>query len=364
VAGHALRAGIAADPGCITVQIDWQNAFDTLSRDRMLAAVEERCPALLPMVAWAYKQPSRLPVHKAPGVVIHSRSGVRQGDPLGPLLFALTLKGPLEQVAAMNLARPLAYADDNFLQGAPEPTTRAFHALLTLAGPLGFHPKLDKCAVYSVDAGAAAAVASQLGVRHAPDGLLAAGTPVGTPTFQADHADRCAAHTCHLMEDLKAIPLADQDRWLLLHGSLQRRVAHLPRGCQWTHVEAAVQRAGSQALDCAFAILGLPRVDGPVTAQMTLHLRHGGLGLSCTSPAEGSAAYLAAAATTHQVMLTGPGAFRPFDGPSGAQLRTQWASLHDGAGTLWPPEYQEMSPESLGTIVAAQREFSRHTAQT
>jgi hypothetical protein len=163
-----------------------------------------------------------------------------------------------------------------------------------------------------------AAVASQLGVRHAPDGLLAAQTPVGTPTFQAD---RCAAHACHLMEDLTALPLADQDHWLLLHGSLQRRVAHLPGGCQWTHVKAAVQRA------------------------------------------EGSAAYLAAAAT-HQAMLTGPEAFRPFDGPSGSQLWTQWASLHDRAGTLWPPEYQEVSPDSLGTIAAAQREFSRHTAQT
>jgi hypothetical protein len=85
------------------------------------------------------------------------------------------------------------------------------------------------------------------------------------------------------MEDLTALPLADQDRWLLLHGSLQRRVAHLPRGCQWTHAGAAVQRAESQELDCAFAILGLPRVDGPVTAQKTLP--NGVLGLSCTSPA-------------------------------------------------------------------------------
>jgi hypothetical protein len=78
VAGHALQAGIAADPGCITVQIDWQNAFNTLRRDRMLAAVEERCQALLPMVAWAYKQPSRLLVHQAPGVVIYSQSGVQR----------------------------------------------------------------------------------------------------------------------------------------------------------------------------------------------------------------------------------------------------------------------------------------------
>jgi hypothetical protein len=31
------------------------------------------------------------------------------------------------------------------------------------------------------------------------------------------------------MDRMQALPLADQDRWLLLHGSLQRRVAHLNR---------------------------------------------------------------------------------------------------------------------------------------
>jgi hypothetical protein len=56
VVGHALRAGMAADPGCITVPVDWQNAFDTVRRNRMLAAVAQRCPALLLMVAWEYCQ--------------------------------------------------------------------------------------------------------------------------------------------------------------------------------------------------------------------------------------------------------------------------------------------------------------------
>jgi hypothetical protein len=45
--------------------------------------------------------------------------------------------------------------------------------------------------------------------------------------------------------------------------------------------------------------------------------------------------------------------------PSGAQLRIQWASLHGLAGTLWPPEYHEVSPDSLGTIATAQRDFSQ-----
>jgi hypothetical protein len=149
----------------------------------------------------------------------------------------------------LNQARTLAYADDTFLKGAPEPTIRAYQALTALAAPLGLHAQLNKCKVYSEDAAAASAVADHLELQHAPEGLLAAGTPIGTPAFESARADACAHHTCQLMEELQALPLAAQDRWLLLHGSLQRRVAHLPRGCPWQHVGYAVQQAESKAVD-------------------------------------------------------------------------------------------------------------------
>jgi hypothetical protein len=216
VVGHALRAGIAAAPASVTVQVDWQNAFNTLRRDKMLAAVQQRCPALLPLAMWAYGRHSHLIVQQSPGAVVSSQSGVRQSESLGPLLFAITLQGPLEEVAAMDLA----YADDAFLQGAPAPTMSAFGTLTALAAPLGLHTQPVKCAVYSTDDAAAASVASHLGVRHAHDGLLAAGTPVGTPAFQTTHANSCAAHACYLMEELLTLPLGDQDRWLILQGSL------------------------------------------------------------------------------------------------------------------------------------------------
>jgi hypothetical protein len=69
IAGPALRAGMLAGPGCITVQVDWRNAFNTMRRDCMLAAVAQRCLALLPMVAWAYGQHSRLLVQRSDEVV-------------------------------------------------------------------------------------------------------------------------------------------------------------------------------------------------------------------------------------------------------------------------------------------------------
>jgi hypothetical protein len=134
------------------------------------------------------------------------------------------------------------------------------------------------------------------------------------------------------MDRMQALPLADQDRWLLLHGSLQRRVAHLPWGSQWEQVGPAVHQAERKAVACALAITGHTNEEGPLTDQVPL--RHGGLGLSRTSLARGRAAYLAASAAAHTAMRGGPEAFRPFDGPSDEVLRPQWEALHSDAGDL------------------------------
>jgi hypothetical protein len=117
---------------------------------------------------------------------------------------------------------------------------------------------------------AAASVASLLGVHLAPDSLLAASNPVGTLAFKTVHADSCATPACFPMEDLLPLPLGDQDRSLILHGSFQKWVAHLPRACWWEYVSPPVQSAGSKAVDCAVAILAHPGTDCPLTDRRTL----------------------------------------------------------------------------------------------
>jgi hypothetical protein len=174
---------MSTDPSCLTLQVDWQNTYNTLRRDHMLVAAEQRCPALLPMAAWAYARHSHLLAHQSPGMVVSSQSWVRQGDPLRPLLFTLTLQEPLEEVWATGLTQRLAYADDTFLQGAPAPTMQTFAAFTALAAPLSLHSQPAKCVVCSTDHAATTAIAGQLGVRHAPEGLLAAGTHAGIPAF-------------------------------------------------------------------------------------------------------------------------------------------------------------------------------------
>jgi hypothetical protein len=182
IVGHALRAGMTAEPSLVMAHLDWRYALNSLSRQKMMNAVAQRCKEILPLAVWAYQAHSRLHVRGRPGAAILSMHGVRQGDPLGPLFFALTMQGPLEKLQQLALpARPVAYADDTFLQGSAAGITAAFPILCDLAEPLGLEVVLAKCAAHSVDAAAGEAVAADLGIRHAPAGLLAACSPVRTP---------------------------------------------------------------------------------------------------------------------------------------------------------------------------------------
>ena len=88
------------------VKLDFTNAFNTISRDAMLAAVDAVCSRLLPLALSAYAAPSILWMGDT---IISSERGVQQGDPLGPLLFSLTLQ-PL--LMGCNSEFKIGYLDD------------------------------------------------------------------------------------------------------------------------------------------------------------------------------------------------------------------------------------------------------------
>jgi len=101
---------------------DCSNAFNTVSRSAVLEAVLKRVPGLLPFVRFSYDRESRLvfvnnQFSGAPGEealrTFMSRTGVQQGDPLGPVLFALAVLEVLERVLAQHPDADIsAFADD------------------------------------------------------------------------------------------------------------------------------------------------------------------------------------------------------------------------------------------------------------
>jgi hypothetical protein len=125
--------------------------------------------------------------------------------------------------------RVVAYADDVHLQGPPEAAIEAFRLLVTATAPIGLTPSLSKCAANAQSAATGLAVASALGIAHRPEGLVAAGTTLGSDAFVETDARSRAETVAGLVTALASFPLGRQDKFLLLRSSLQVRLTHLTR---------------------------------------------------------------------------------------------------------------------------------------
>lgn len=367
--GLAMAAGAAANPDDVTLQLDFSNAFNSVKRSAILAATAKRWPEGLAFTAWRYGQPSMLHVRGAPEGTppIESRRGVQQGDTLGSLLFGLALQDPLEQTRDEHGSVAIAAAhDDCALQGPAAAVVEAFLTLCRLGGDIGLAAHPAKSRVYSANQEGAAYVAEQLGVEHCPDGLVLAGTPLGTDSFKAAYARKATDAACDAIDklsELRSAGLSAQDHFQVLKSSLQMRGAHLPRCIPAAQSQPAVAQLERKVAQAAAEIMLLPELSGPAAAQMTLPLRLGGLGIRSTTEKVAKASFLSAAALTQAAMLPGPERLRPFAGPSGQKLHRDWQELHAAAGDLWPPEAADTTAECIAQVLpGVQREFYQFEA--
>lgn len=130
---HAVDTALESDEQNVALSFDCENAFNTLDRDATFAAVKEYMPKLLPVVRCAYGAATPLHAVGAPpgAEAIWSSRGVRQGDPMGPLLFGVTLQRLLKAVfSAEPSALPVAYLDDIALVVKPAALERAYKQLV------------------------------------------------------------------------------------------------------------------------------------------------------------------------------------------------------------------------------------------
>ena len=147
VAVHAVRkyALTSRDSHELLVKLDLSNAFNSVSREAVLSQVSRRCPSALPLVRQAYAQPTPLFIADS---VIWSCRGIQQGDPLGPLLFALAID-PIIQ----SLRSPLNvwYLDDGTLAGPATSVSADISTLIPALQRIGLTVNHQKCEVTELD---------------------------------------------------------------------------------------------------------------------------------------------------------------------------------------------------------------------
>ena len=271
----ALASALAEDPKTVVVSVDMANSFNSVHRVAMFEAVQQSAPALLPTVQWAYGEETPLHIVGAAGGTppVMSQCEVRQGDLLGPLLFAHTLQPVLERVdVACEESLLVSYPDDMNIVGKFTPAAGMFRRLCVDdegVRSIGLEPRLPKCGIYGGNKEQVAAEAAKLRIAHQIDGFTAVGTPLGSAEFVCNALGRRAALVKALVESLVQLPVSVQSQ-ILLRALLQARTALLirtvPREALATHMrrtDSAVWRAGE-------AVFDLPQGVGEYGADMEL----------------------------------------------------------------------------------------------
>ena len=144
---HTVRAWAERRAGSsqkVLVKLDFANAFNSVQRDAVLQQVVDHFPALSRWATWCYRQPTRLQFGDR---VLSSSSGVQQGDPLGPLLFAAALQPLARELRSRPLDLAIHFLDDGILAGDLAAVSAALTEVQLRAAEIGLVLNLSKCEV-------------------------------------------------------------------------------------------------------------------------------------------------------------------------------------------------------------------------
>eukprot|EP00731_Ephydatia_muelleri_P002494 Em0001g2494a len=137
---HGLRKCIEEhwdDEDFVVLKVDMRNAFNLISRQALLSECSTFFPELLPWARWCY---GSHPYLWHPLGHLTSEAGVQQGDPLGPLFFALVLHKVIDAIDAdddcLHLILQAWYLDDRVLAGPRQAVLRALSIIEDLGPPL------------------------------------------------------------------------------------------------------------------------------------------------------------------------------------------------------------------------------------
>ena len=277
---HATRVFLDTMPADnIIVKIDMRNAFNTIRRDHFLNIVGSRVPSLLPLLHQAYSRPTPLYFR---GTEIRSNTGVQQGDPAGPAVFALAV----DEVAHV-VRSPLNvwYLDDATIGGPLEQVLDDLSNIIPLLEGIGLVLNSSKCEVITSRIGTpdltglSAIIPNCKVIRHDSANLL--GSPLTSEAADTILADRelslrVMIDRMHRIEPHQAFFLLQNCLWVpkLLY-ILRTSPCHLTSLASLQRMDEFLREALSSLTNICFTDTSW--------AQAVLPIRLGGLGLRSLS---------------------------------------------------------------------------------
>ena len=270
VAQATYTHGQSGEPGCDMLKIDLKNAYGTIRRSDILAGLREHAPALIRWFIISYGSPTQL-FHAVHGHVGEVQEGVRQGDPMATIFFAIGFQAAIKRInehvraqhPGMPTARAWAFADDLVIHGYAERLLDHIDNYKRLIRELtGMELCINKCTLLLSGGPPTQAVrdkAADKNIAIATEGTVIMGAPVGTDeyinTTVADRVD-------DLLHDLHTLKhFTTHGQWALLRMCINQRPVYLQRLLGLQHAGEAFERFDAAVTEKVLDILAMERQD-------------------------------------------------------------------------------------------------------
>ena len=344
---HAARKFLSnMDPDCAFVKLDFRNAFNCIRRDCMLQAVCDLAPTIYPFVHSLYSAPSLL---RWGDKSIFSAEGVQQGDPLGPLLFCLTLHRHCLQLRSELC---IMYLDDVTLGGSCSDILHDLEVIME-AENLGLTFNNSKSEIICNDNTTRGSIIAHLPGAQVvePSHASLLGSPLGDDRSVSMAIEEKIATLVGMGERFEY--LTAHDSLVLLRNSFAiPKLRYLLRTSP-CFKSPSLQRYDDamRSIVCAVVNIHLG-VDDPAWLQATLPVKLGGLGIRSVVMVAPSAFLASSHASSDLVSAILPPRFKPLPSPLLEEALSMWSQGHDrqapaGEGVVWQKSWDNVCASVL-----------------